>query len=368
MPEPQLPPQPGSPPEAPMPRSDSIAPVRVKSVPRHEVAASPGDRLGVRTAGRIIGSLIVAGANVLSVYYESLLRVSPYRRRVRARQCGWGRTPCERSNHRVAVQDNQHVKQDQLLFVVEATPYRSAVDKAEADLALTNLQIGALSDSIRAARARQTQLQADAAYNKQYLDRIQPLLSRHFVTANDVSTPAAAWRWPRPGRTHSEVCKAQNDLGQYGDINARRKAAQDTLYDARLNVEYCYVRAPFDAYVTNLNIAVGQLRKRGQRSDEPGGQSHLVCVGKLSRELPRLHPARDEGGSLPVKLSQQANRRPACGVWDRRSTRATARESLDCRKLRRSSTGCGSHDVSRCESYWKAAVPLSPSAWEQPRS
>jgi hypothetical protein len=24
-----------------------------------------------------------------------------------------------------------------------------------------------------------------------------------------------------------------------GDINARRKAAQDTLYDARLNVEYC---------------------------------------------------------------------------------------------------------------------------------
>jgi len=86
----------------------------------------------------------------------------------------------------LSVQDNQHVKQDQLLFVVDATPYRSAVDKAEADLALTNLQIGALGDSIRAARARQTQLQADAAYNKQYLDRIQPLLSRHFVTANDV--------------------------------------------------------------------------------------------------------------------------------------------------------------------------------------
>jgi multidrug resistance efflux pump len=54
----------------------------------------------------------------------------------------------------LSVQDNQHVKQDQLLFVVDATPYRSAVDKAEADLALTNLQIGALGDSIRAARAR----------------------------------------------------------------------------------------------------------------------------------------------------------------------------------------------------------------------
>jgi multidrug resistance efflux pump len=106
-------------------------------------------------------------------------------------------------------QDNQHVKQDQLLFVVDATPYRSAVDKAEADLALTNLQIGALGDSIRAARARQTQLQADAAYNKQYLDRIQPLLSRHFVTAHDVFNARSRLEVAKAGSpAHSGVCKA----------------------------------------------------------------------------------------------------------------------------------------------------------------
>jgi multidrug resistance efflux pump len=63
---------------------------------------------------------------------------------------------------------------------------------------------------------------------------------------------------------HSEVSKAQNDLGQYGDINAGRKAAEAALYDAKLNLEYCYVRAPFDAYVTNLNITVGQYANEGR--------------------------------------------------------------------------------------------------------
>ena len=42
---------------------------------------------------------------------------------------------------------------------------------------------------------------------------------------------------------------------------ARRPQA--AVYDAQLNVDYCYVRAPFDAYVTNLNIAVGQYANQG---------------------------------------------------------------------------------------------------------
>ena len=60
------------------------------------------------------------------------------------------------------IQDNQHVKQGELLFVVDPRPYQSVVDKAEADLALTNLQIKALEDSIRTARAREQELQADS--------------------------------------------------------------------------------------------------------------------------------------------------------------------------------------------------------------
>jgi multidrug resistance efflux pump len=63
----------------------------------------------------------------------------------------------------------------------------------------------------------------------------------------------------------SEVARATNELGKYGDINARRKAAEAAAYKARLNVEYCYVKAPFDGYVTNLNIAVGQYANEGKQ-------------------------------------------------------------------------------------------------------
>ena len=267
MPEPQSPPQQHPPPEDAIPRSDGPAPAPAHTAPRHDVAASLRERLSVRIAGRIIGAMIVAGAIVLGVYVTHLYYVYPRTDDAYVRANVVGVAPhVSGPITELPVQDNQHVRQGELLFVVDARPYRSAVDKAEADLALTNLQISALGDSIRAARAREAQLEADAAYDRQYLERIQPLLSRHFVTANDVFNARSRLEAAEAAvaSAHSEVSKAQNDLGQYGDINARRKAAEAALYDAKLNVEYCYIRAPFDAYVTNLNIAVGQYANEGR--------------------------------------------------------------------------------------------------------
>jgi multidrug resistance efflux pump len=221
----------------------------------------------MRIAGRIIGALIVVGAIVLGSYVTHLYYVFPRTDDAYVRANVVGVAPhVSGPIIDLPVQDNQHVKQGELLFVVDPRPYRSAADKAEADLALTDLQISGLNDAIRAARSRQLQLEADAAYDKQYLNRIEPLLARHFVTANDVFNARSRLEAAEAAvaSARSDVSKAQNDLGQYGEINARRKAAEAALYDARLNVEYCYVRAPFDAYVTNLNIAVGQYGNEGR--------------------------------------------------------------------------------------------------------
>ena len=265
MPEPHSPPR-QDPPEGAIPRSGNAAPAPARTAPRHGTAPPLQDR-GVRIAGHVIGALIVIGAIVLGVYVTSLYYRYPRTDDAYVHANIVGVAPhVSGPITELPVQDNQHVKQGQLLFVVDARPYRSAVDKAEADLALTDLQIKALNDVIRAAKSREAQVRADAAYDRQYLDRIQPLLSRHFVTANDVFNARSRLEASEAAvaSAHSEVSKAQNDLGQYGDINARRKAAEAALYDARLNVEYCYVRAPFDAYVTNLNIAVGQYANEGR--------------------------------------------------------------------------------------------------------
>ncbi|MBV8772869.1 MAG: biotin/lipoyl-binding protein [Deltaproteobacteria bacterium] len=164
------------------------------------------------------------------------------------------------------ITDNQRVKQGDLLFVVDPRPYQAELDLAAAQLTLTNLQIEALNHAIAAARARQQKAQADADYDSQYLRRIVPLLKEDFVTANQVAEARSKLTAARAEieDARQQVSQAEKDLGQYGDINSRKTAAEARVYKAKLNVGYCYVRAPFDAYVTNLNISVGQYANQGK--------------------------------------------------------------------------------------------------------
>jgi membrane fusion protein, multidrug efflux system len=164
------------------------------------------------------------------------------------------------------LRDNQHVKAGDLLFVIDPRPYQAELDLAEARRALTNLQIEAFDHAIGAAKANQKRAEADADYERQYLARLVPLEKEEFVTVNKVagvrSKLAAALAATEQAR--NEVGQAEKQLGQVGDINARRAEAEAQVYKAKLNVGYCRVRAQFDGYVTNLNIAVGQYANRGR--------------------------------------------------------------------------------------------------------
>jgi multidrug efflux system membrane fusion protein len=217
--------------------------------------------------GRLLGVLIVIAALVTAAYVTRLYYIFPRTDDAYVRANIVGVAPhVSGPIVDLPIRDNQHVKAGQLLFVVDPRPYKSALDNAEANLMLTNLQIHALQDAVRSAGSRQQQLMAEASYDRQYLQRIEPLLARHFVTANDVFNARSRVQADEASisSAHSEVQRSTNELGQYGDINARRKSAEAAVYDANLNVEYCYVKAPFDAYITNLNIAVGQYGNEGR--------------------------------------------------------------------------------------------------------
>ena len=62
----------------------------------------------------------------------------------------------------------------------------------------------------------------------------------------------------------SELEKAQDALGVLDNANQRLRAAKEAVEDAQLNYDYCFVHAPFDGYVTNLNLAEGQYASIGQ--------------------------------------------------------------------------------------------------------
>jgi membrane fusion protein, multidrug efflux system len=226
------------------------------------------DHLALRVAGRTLGVLIILvtlglGIHVVQLYYFFPQTDDAYVRANVVHVAAHVSGPIIE----LPVQDNQHVRKGDLLFVVDPRPYMATLQMAQAKLELTNLDIKALDNAIDAAKARQAQLEAEAKYDKQYLARLMPLLREQFVTVDEVynarSKLAAAQAAVDNAR--NEVYKAQNQLGQYGDINARRKAAEAAVYNAKLNVGYCYVHAPFDAYITNLNIAAGEYANEGRQ-------------------------------------------------------------------------------------------------------
>ena len=166
----------------------------------------------------------------------------------------------------LAVHDNEHVKRGQLLFAIDPRPYQAELDLAQARLTLANLQIDALDHAIASAKARETQLEAEASYDQQYLNRVVPLLKEDFVTANEVASARSKLAAARAAVADAgnQVKQAESQLGQNGTINARRTEAEAEAYKAKLNVDYCTVTAPFDGYVTNLNIAIGQYANEGK--------------------------------------------------------------------------------------------------------
>jgi membrane fusion protein, multidrug efflux system len=220
-----------------------------------------------RTTARIILAVIIAIDLILGLYVLRMYYLHPRTDDAYVRANTIGVAP-QVSGTIVAlpVRDNQHVKKGDLLFVVDPRPYQAELDLATAQLALTELQIGALSRALGAARARQARAQADADYARQYLARIGPLLKEEFVTANQVADARSKLKAAQASidDARNQVGEAEKQIGQYGDINALRAAASARLYKARLNVNYCYVRASFDSYVTNLNIAVGQYANQGK--------------------------------------------------------------------------------------------------------
>jgi len=260
--------------------------------------------VGALLSVAIIGAAVGVGLYVVRMYYLYPRTDDAY---VRANTVGIA-PHVSGPIVNLPVVDNQPVHEGDLLFEVDPRPYQHTLEKLEAQLKLTQLDVQAYDEAIRAARAEQNRRAADAAYTRQYLNRIEPLLDKHYVTANDVfnarSRVTAADAAVR--NAEAEVKRAENQLGKLGAINARLKAAEVAVAEAQLNVDYCAVRAPFDGYVTNLNIAVGQYANEGRQVlSLVDNRTWYVVANFRENFLPHIKP----GMTADVFLLAYPNRR-----------------------------------------------------------
>jgi membrane fusion protein, multidrug efflux system len=231
------------------------------------MARSARYAMWIRALGRALSGILVLAAVVLGWFIYRLYYANP-----RTDDAYVHANTASIAAHvsgqimQLPIKDNQRVKKGDLLFVVDPRPYKLALDTARTKLNLTEIEIRTLQDTINTADAELAQRRIDAANSKQFLDRIVPLRDRDFVTDNDVVEARNKFKAAQAGvaSAASELHKAQDALGILGDVNQRMRAAQEGIEDAQLNYDYCFVHAPFDGYVTNLNISVGQYANIGQ--------------------------------------------------------------------------------------------------------
>jgi len=174
---------------------------------------------------------------------------------------------------KVAVADDSMVKQGDVLFEVDPAPYRMRVDfaRAEADAAqsevvqggrnIANLQAAATVAAEQIRRAED-----NLAFAQQSLDRLTPLLSKGYVTAQqvDLATTARDDAMVSLRQAEAQSSGASQFVGTLDTRRAELAAAQATLALAERNLADTTVRAPFDGRVTGFHLVEGEYVVTGQ--------------------------------------------------------------------------------------------------------
>ena len=285
-----------------------------------------------RLIGRILGLLIVAGAVAasLAVWHETRINPQTDDAEVFANLIGIA----PEVNGRIVkinVKDNQLVRKGDVLFEIDPIPYQHALEiarsqqatlegqirdlertidaqgsavvaatsstrSAQARIASAEAAVQAARASVDAAKAGLSQAEADYSYAENNVLRLEPLLTRQFVTVDLVdqarTSRSVKGETVRQARSRLALAEAQwaSAVAQqneaqagYEQSNAQldqskksvailepliaQRAARDAAAkDAAYDLERCTVLAPFDARVTNLTISEGAYAHVGQQA------------------------------------------------------------------------------------------------------
>lgn len=166
----------------------------------------------------------------------------------------------------VGVRDNQVVEAGALLFRLDPTAYRLAVEAAEAQLAIAGQNIGASTAQVATAQARLAERRAALSNVRSQTERTMELVRRGVLApARGEQAEADLKRAEADvAAMEADLRRAEAALGPQGSANPQLRAAVSTLENARLNLARTQVSAPVRGFVTNLRLGAGQFAGAGQ--------------------------------------------------------------------------------------------------------
>jgi len=200
------------------------------------------------------------------------------------------------------VRDNQAVRKGDVLFRIDPEPYQMRVDQAraavrglEAKLALTADQVAAQTSKADAATSGIDTAEAQRALAASTLTRMEPLLGRGFVTAQQVDQARTAQRTAQLGLKQARL---QADEARQAIINtkpteAELDGARATLALAERDLNKTVARAPCDGRITALDIAAGEFAATGHPLFTIIDTEHWYAIGNFREtDLAGIEPGQ----------------------------------------------------------------------------
>jgi membrane fusion protein, multidrug efflux system len=176
----------------------------------------------------------------------------------------------------VAVNDNEHVVAGQLLARIDDRDYRAALERANAEAAAADAAISNLDAQRKLQTSvvgeRQASVAASLATLKLARDddaRYRALIGQGAVDKQRAQQAATVLEQSRANlrRDQAALVAARQQIGVLDtarvQADARRRAAQAALQQARLNLSYTRIVAPLDGTVGARSVRIGQYVQAG---------------------------------------------------------------------------------------------------------
>ncbi|KJZ39963.1 MULTISPECIES: multidrug transporter subunit MdtN [Pseudomonas] len=170
------------------------------------------------------------------------------------------------------VHENQQVKQGDVLLRIDARPYQDVLDQTRAsmyalnqEIILSQRQVDAQQFNSDAVQASIERAKATANQTADTLRRMEPLLSRGYVSEEQVDQARTAAKSARAelNAAQLQVKQAAAAVSGVDALVARRAVIQAQIARAELDLEHSVVLAPFDGRVVGLTTSDGQFAAAG---------------------------------------------------------------------------------------------------------
>ncbi len=169
----------------------------------------------------------------------------------------------------VHVDENQPVKEGQLLFELDDRDFRARLSQSNADLAAAEATSGGPGSAgqaeaqVAAAQAAVVVAQANASRAQSDYKRYQELEPRGVISAQQLDAARAAAE-ATAGQLDAARKQVSAARANVENADAKRAAAAAASEQAKLNLAWTKIYAPGSGLVSRKNVEVGQLLQAGQ--------------------------------------------------------------------------------------------------------